>query len=379
MAVFFTSLFFFYHSDRILHRKVKIRNLDRNKTALMGYAMLFMAIAIPCFLSALRSASVGTDVKVYVEPNFTYASGLIGKGFMYYYENMPKETEIAFSFLLYLGNLCGSMGLSFFLIQFLMICPIYLALRNYDGYVSVTLGMATYYFLFYNISLCLMRGGIAMSFLLLGFYYFQMKRYKVALVIFGVACLFHNSAILMTPVFCMLLLIIGSKYRRIFGVIFSLCILSLFLFANKLLTLMMLVAGSVSSRYAWYLSEYIGATDAGNVPTTDIICKTILLCGTTGVFGYTNKLKSQYKIFLLYSLMGRIFMLFNGVFYESTRIALYFDLFLVLYAASTFCCYKSNMSNKYAVAALTVLPSFLYWIYFIMYIGGGQTNIYTFK
>lgn len=39
--------------------------------------------------------------------------------------------------------------------------------------------------------------------------------------------------------------------------------------------------------------------------------------------------------------MGRIFVLFNSVFYEAMRIAFYFDLFLILYVASIFA-----VSNK---------------------------------
>lgn len=54
---------------------------------------------------------------------------------------------------------------------------------------------------------------------------------------------------------------------------------------------------------------------------------------------------------------------------------IYFDSLCCIY----FCCFKQNTSNRYIATALIMLPSFLYWIYFIMYIGAYQTNIYTFR
>ena len=70
--------------------------------------------------------------------------------YIYFFENMPKETEFGFSFLLYIGNLFKSVGVSLFLIQLLIILPVYIVLNKYRYCLSVTLGMATFYFLCYN-------------------------------------------------------------------------------------------------------------------------------------------------------------------------------------------------------------------------------------
>ena len=163
------------------------------------------------------------------------------------------------------------------------------------------------------------------------------------------------------------------------GGIFAICVFILFLIADKLLFILVGIAGLVSGRYAYYLTEYIGSGTVENVPLTDFLCKLVLLVLITLWLVKTKKFSKRYQHFFWFVLMGRIFVLFNSVFYEAMRIAFYFDLFLILYVASIFCCFKQNTSNRYIATALIMLPSFLYWIYFIMYIGAYQTNIYTFR
>lgn len=379
LVVFSLSILLLHFSQCILYGHQKIKGVSGCNRKMLGYLCLGLSIAIPCFLAALRSMNVGYDVKAYIEPNFVLSSGLTDKGFIYFFENMPKETELGFSLLLYIGNMLGSVGISLFLIQLLIIIPVYIVLNKYRYCLSVTLGMVTFYFLCYNFSLCGMRGSIAMSLLLLDFYYLQHRNYKIAIPLFLFAALFHNSAVLLMGLYCFILAVLNSKYSRLWGGIFAICIFILFLIADKLLFILVGIAGLVSGRYAYYLTEYIGYGAAENVPLTDFLCKSVLMALITLWLIKTKKFNKQYQYFFGFVLVGRVFVLFNSVFYEAMRIAFYFDLFLILYAASIFCCFKRTISNRYAAATLIVLPSFSYWIYFIMYIGGYQTNIYTFR
>lgn len=49
------------------------------------------------------------------------------------------------------------------------------------------------------------------------------------------------------------------------------------LIADKLLFILVGIAGLVSGRYAYYLTEYIGSGTVENVPLTDFLCKLVLL------------------------------------------------------------------------------------------------------
>ena len=83
--------------------------------------------------------------------------------------------------------------------------------------------------------------------------------------------------------------------------------------------------------------------------------------------------------FLYFALIGRLFVLFNAIFYESMRIAFYFDMFLIPYAASIYSCPIKRKFDRCVVSTIVILPSFLYWLYFIMYKGGYATNVFKFR
>lgn len=72
-------------------------------------------------------------------------------------------------------------------------------------------------------------------------------------------------------------MILDSKYSRLWGGIFAICVFILFLIADKLLFILVGIAGLVSGRYAYYLTEYIGSGTVENVPLTDFLCKLVLL------------------------------------------------------------------------------------------------------
>lgn len=105
LAVFSVSIFLLYFSQCILYKYRKVKGINNYNRRILGYFCLGLSITIPCLLAALRSMNVGDDVDAYIEPNFIFSSGLTDNGFIYFFENMPKETEFGFSFLLYIGNL----------------------------------------------------------------------------------------------------------------------------------------------------------------------------------------------------------------------------------------------------------------------------------
>ena len=69
----------------------------------------------------------------------------------------------------------------------------------------------------------------------------------------------------------------------------------------------------------------------------------------------------------------------SDIFYESMRIAFFFDMFLIPYAASIYSCPIKRKFDRCVVSIIVILPSFLYWLYFIMYKGGYGTNVFKFR
>ena len=108
-----------------------------------------------------------------------------------------------------------------------------------------------------------------------------------------------------------------------------------------------------------------------------------LLLGNTKIgFEYGNEFEKQVsfidKLMMVFVLLGRYFVLFNGVFFESMRIAYYFDLFIVIYTPRSLAFIK-NWKNRLSYKFVYVGLAFLYWLYYIMYIGGYGTNVISFN
>ena len=235
-----------------------------------------------------------------------------------------------------------------------------------------------YLFLSYNFSLTGMRTSIAISFLPLSIYYFFENKFLKSFLLFGVAFLFHTSAVLVYPM--MLLVVVLSKKKNkkwlfvIFGLIFV-CLFNIRLFFVFLLPMVELL----QMRYSWYLTEYIGQITWSDVPLTDFISKFVII-GIVAYFVYKLKIKDNMVIILLFlTIIGRFFVLYNAVFYESMRLAYYFDVYIVFLAPIVVKSFKNSFGNQMLAPLIVIMPAFLYWFYFIVYKGAYFTIPYILR
>lgn len=356
-------------------------NTNKKKSASYILAMAFSGVAllIPCTLAAMRDISVGKDVMGYVYPNYIVAikSSSFGEFLLLEY---PK-TEILFSVLLYWGGKLKNIGYIFFSIELLILLPLYYVLYKRRKEASMTLGMMIFLFLFYNFGLSGMRQSIAMSFILLAYYYFSINERFRAIFWCIVAILFHTVALLVIPIYLFSLWIYQKpirKRKKWYMAIATVFVL-IFLFYRQIAGILARIVGIISGRYSYYISrylqEYSGVT-LGNIHSTDLLCKSALILFFAVVFKCAHKYddKAKYMVYLM--LIGRYFVVFNAVFYESLRIAYFFDYFLIVFIPCMMNCVKRDLLNKIVFSVGLFIPVFLYWFYFIMKIGGYVTNIY---
>lgn len=354
-------------------------NKKKNASYILAMAFSGLALLIPCTLAAMRDISVGNDVMGYVYPNYIVAikSGSFGEFLLLEY---PK-TEILFSVLLYWGGKLKNIGYIFFAIELLILLPLYYVLYKRRKEASMTLGMMIYLFLFYNFGLSGMRQSIAMSFILLAYYYFSINERFRAIFWCIVAILFHTVALLVIPIYLFSLWIYQKpirKRKKWYMAIATVFVL-IFLFYRQIAGILARIVGIISGRYSYYISrylqEYSGVT-LGNIHSTDLLCKSALILFFAVVFKCAHKYddKAKYMVYLM--LIGRYFVVFNAVFYESLRIAYFFDYFLIVFIPCMMNCVKRDLLNKIVFSVGLFIPVFLYWFYFIMKIGGYVTNIY---
>lgn len=177
------------------------------KNKIAKILIISIALLIPCILAGLRHYSIGTDIEIYVRRLFQCAKsadGFIGylkMHWFYIWENRyVYDYEIGFTTLVYvIAKIIGNLQWVLFFIHILIVVPIYLGLRKFkdlDG--KLWLCMLVFYFMFYNVSLNIVRQYIAIAILFYGISsLLNDKRgetkFWISLI---VALLFHNSSLL---------------------------------------------------------------------------------------------------------------------------------------------------------------------------------------
>lgn len=380
IAIFFTKL-----TEMQIALIDSKSHVNRNKAAIRITVIIFSIIVVftPCILAALRDVTVGTDISGYILPNFSVAK-FTGGSFFEFYKNMPNQTEIFFAFLIYICGKYFNLPILFFLIEFLVFLPTYLAAFNFRNEISISSSVTIYLFLFYNFSLSGMRQSIAMAFLLLAFSYYYKKSNTKAIVFTAAAFLFHSSVIIVVAIVLIVYFIESSKYRKQLYACLAAALVALFFFYRNIALIAYEIVSFVNPRYGYYIMRYLNnGFKWEDVIASELLFKTLIFCIAlfSIMFFYKNK-KGSIPIvpIAVICLFGRYFTVFNANMYESLRLAYYFDYLLILLVPMVKRkCYSKNFGSQIVINGLITMPVFLYWLYFIMYIGAYGTNNFIFS
>ena len=195
------------------------------------FLLVIVALLIPCFIAGLRGESVGTDVRTYLiqmtkaaisATNFTdYRAA---KWFMIWRYIYVSDYEIGFSTTVYIvARLFKNIYAVQFVIQGLVIVPVCYSLYKNNRIENSLcwIGMLTYYFMFFNSSLNMMRQSIAMAFIFLAFTFFQNKNNKMCCFFTIVAVLFHTSALIGILIYFIYSYINAESKVNIFGSVYG--------------------------------------------------------------------------------------------------------------------------------------------------------------
>lgn len=355
--------------------------LDNPKNKKSTFIVLVLiSITIPCILAACRDVSVGTDIRTYLYPDFLTAK-YDNYDFARFNHLQPVQTELLFSLLVFACGKIGSLGLLMFIIEVLVLAPLYCALFKMREYNNVTLGLVLFFLLFYNFSLSGMRQSIAMSFIALAFIQLTEKKYLTAICLSLIAFNFHSSAILIAILLLGCNIVLESKYYRGWNVVLIAGLTIVFFAFSILHGPLVKIVGIVSSRYVFYLNKYMsgGGINLSDIPATDLIVKTSLVLITWIALNATNRYEKEDNKYFALCMIGRFFVLFNSVFYESMRIAFYFDLFIILFVPRIYKTIDKNRSSYALTTGILILLALTYWGFFTMHNGAYGTNYYLLR
>lgn len=374
--------------DVLYYNKTKI-NSSNSGNVIMVIIFSAIAIAVPCILSALRDTSVGMDVIMYVTPNFELAQKNRDLSFFQYFDLVSEQVEIFFALLIYLCAKINSIGLLFFLIQFLVIAPMYFALFLLRNSNSISFSYFVYLFLFYNFSLSGMRQSIAMSFLILSFAFFSKKKYISSLVSALLSAQFHNSAYIIMVMFLVVALVArtydSSRQKKLFRymIIF---LAAVFIFYRVIAESFAAILFLFVKRYSYYILHFLEEQPffaASNIPWSDFLPKMLLFL--IGLYMLLPKRGNKFKFnsyavsLLIYVAIGRYFALMNANFYEAERIAFYFDIFLILFLSYVIKLYNTKKQSHFSCVIIISSICVVYWLYFIMLSGSYGTSSFCFR
>ena len=377
LGIFGVSLFFLYLAELRLFKSDRI--LSQKKERYVGLLLLGFGLLLPCLFAAFRGLTVGRDVDTYIIDNFKYGQ-IEGVSFSQFRKHVQLQIpEFLFALLMYISCRIGSIQFLLFIIQVLILVPLTYSIVKTKSQGSIVLAFALYYLLFYNFSLSGMRQSIAMSFLSVAIVLLLDKKYLKSIFFVGVAQLFHSSVFLIVTMILGCFLVVKSKQHTILGLLFVVLLVIAFfsfsLYADKLAG----IVGRLNPRYAYFIRHYFhNGLDLKEIPSTDIVFKSALVILPYGISHRKWKDMTIDRLLMMFVLLGRYFVLFNAVFFESMRIAYYFDLFLTFYISRSVMFIHKKI-NKLIISFTYIMLAFVYWLYYIMYIGGYGTNLVIFN
>ena len=283
----------------------------------------------------------------------------------------------------------------YFIYNFIENIIIFIAIYKNRDVVNVPLAMMAYYLLFYNLFLNILRQGMALSLILLGFSLLREKRYVSFLIIVYIAILFHNTAgiaviFLLLYIFLKKNITLQSNLETI-KVVKKQDIINLQLFFERIIIIFLIIIivilfediirylgslGLVGDRYLMYINTE-GVSGGFYQHLLGFCMPTLILF----CINRSNlKFNIDYNFLLFVIITSTCFSFLMNKYTFLSRITLYFDIFFIislpyiLKNGNVRFSYKGINLNKY-LAAIYLL---IYWVIIYGYFNSGNTVPYIF-
>lgn len=287
-------------------------------------SVLFAAVGllIPSILAGLRDFSIGTDIDLYGNVWFERAHRA---GFFQYLRwATTSSIGMVYAILNYIvGMFTKDPHVFYFVLMLTEFVLVYWAVTRFRENISVPLAMLIYYFLFYNITLNILRQSLALAIMTAAVSCLARNKDKQFLVLWLLAGLAHSSALLMIV---LLPLKIYSKQReKRFNTLVLFCVTSLAMVAYSKILALLIHVGILSERYAIYMGD-IAAGGRMTRSALFIVISLLIVVAYPGLQRYDKGMVFLINIAMVASALTLILFFGNN---QIIRIAYYFDLSLL--------------------------------------------------
>jgi len=331
-----------------------------------------LAIGILTFIATVRGLDIGIDIKYYVLRTYKIAQAFDGDIFQYMTYN-PEQVEPLYLLTEYLAaNVFKNVHFALFVFSAITNIFIYMALKNLRARLSVTFGWIVYCFLFYLVTLNLMRQFIAIAIMFYLFSDIKKLSLKRTIVLSLIAMGFHISGFM--GIFLYIVYKFISKQMR-YAVFFRKIVIGLFLLFPFLLDIILNIlinVGVFSGKFLIYLDN------EGELALGNMIFRSIGLANY-GLYLYKNRCarKDNWNQFILYiGIIDILFLLNNGLF--SLRVGKIFSVFEIIYFTIGINVFKKKGGSRKIISIVIVELLFTYWYYQFVVLNSGLVYPYEF-
>lgn len=359
----------FFSTILLLVMSLKVKNTFVSK--LLG----ILSILIPCLFAGLRSYTTGTDVLVYIKPNYELLKNF--DRFTMIFEKFNSE-YLYWGITYFFAHFINNFKIYLFILELLVIYPIYFVLKknSKDG-MSVVLGMIIFLTYFYNLSFNMARQSIAIAFSLLAYYYLGKGKNKMVILSMIISILFHSSALILVPIFCLFYINKSNlkKSKKIF--LNFLVFLFLVLMAVKFENIISLLSLNSEFRYKNYISKYGLINGKIGIIRLSFWIFILLLC-----WAYKKNIAFYEKNYIFYLFIGFASILsfyINSKILYSERIFYYLTypfIFIILSRLPANMKYDYNKKSIFIIISVVFI---LYWFYAIPINNWNNTFPYAFS
>jgi len=333
----------------------------------VGKEILFwIAVALPVLMATFRSNDVGIDVNIYIRPYSVLAQNEAFASYMV--AMLSQQVEVGYAIVNYVGAHIGGLQGSFFLIELLVILPVYFRISK-EKDINVWLAAFIYLCLFYNMSLNIARQSIALSIVFFSLKYIREKNYWKATIVILVACTFHFSAVIGLSYFVFELVNKGKEWR-IKQSIIILGVICMIVFYDEIAAILFkLIFGETNKYTNAFLKSETGYLSFWNIVLNTAFLLIILINKS---FLMKQDNYRWYQIDSIFNFIVYLLTAYNG---NAFRYALYFSIFMPI--AIPTLRYRFVKENRRYIDFVLAILILLYWYNFNTLANGHGTYPYT--
>lgn len=359
---------------------IKLSIVTKKKNKIISIILEIIAILLPCLLAALRDYSIGTDIRIYANNLFENSKKF--SDFWLYYKSNYVVVDFLYLLVTFIcGKLSSDIGLLFFVLEALVIIPIYIALKNRFGSSnSLILGMFLFFMFFYNQSYNLIRQGVSISFIILGLSFLEKQEKKPFWICLAIAYLFHSSALIFIIFYLLYLFINTKKINHKVKFIFEVMIVVGGIMAIPLLPKIVNIVGDLGiirpEKELLYIKNVRLNYRFNYYYTLTYIFVFLVILIMNKRF---KEKESNSTYYLFSAILSIILLQFDSVISNAGRIGYYMFYPLVI-TILPYIIYKEKMTKNLLILLLVVICFFAaYWFMTIVVANFNETYPYIFR